>query len=98
VIGGVAHHVGERVLDSLQHLTIKLGVGAVHLKLEFLFELRRQIAHDPRQLLSSIADRLHARAHDAILQFGGDIGEPLQRHLEFGFVVAAHDVEELIAG
>ena len=84
VIGGVAHHVGERVLDPLQHLAVELGVGAVHLKLDVLAELGRQIAHDARQLLPGVADRLHARAHDAVLQLGGDIGEPLQRHLEFG--------------
>ena len=57
-----------------------------------------EIAHDARQLLPGIADRLHARLHDAFLQLGGDVGEPLQRHLEFGFVVAAHDVEQLVAG
>ena len=30
VVGGVAHHVGERILDALQHLAVELGVGAVH--------------------------------------------------------------------
>ena len=42
-----------------------------------------------RQLLPGIADRLHARLHDAFLQFGGDMRQPLQRHLEFGFGLPA---------
>ena len=97
VVGGVAHHVGERILDPLEHLAVELGVGAVHLELDVLAELGGQVAHDARQLLPGVADRLHARLHDAVLQLGGDVGQPLQRHLEFGFVVAAHDVEQLVA-
>ncbi len=58
----------------------------------------RQIAHDARQLLPGVADRLHARLHDAFLQLGGDVGQPLQRRLEFGILVAAHDLEQLVAG
>ena len=39
VIGGVAHHVCERVLDAIEHLSVQLGVGAVHLELDLLAEL-----------------------------------------------------------
>ena len=42
VIGGVAHHVGERILDQLQHLAVELGVGAVHFELDLLVELGRR--------------------------------------------------------
>ena len=98
VIGGIAHHMGERVLDQVEHLAVELGLGAVHLELDLLAELGRQVAHDARQLLPGVADRLHARLHDAFLQLGGDVGEPLQRHLEFGVLVPAHDLEELVAG
>ena len=97
MIGGVAHHVGERVLDQVEHLAVELGVGAVHLELDLLAEFGREVADDARQLLPGIADRLHARLHDALLQFGGDVGQPLQRHLEFGVLVAAGDLQELIA-
>jgi hypothetical protein len=29
MIGGVAHHVSERILDALEHLAVELGIGAV---------------------------------------------------------------------
>ena len=97
VIGAVAHQVGERILDQIEHLTVELGIGAVHRKLDVLAELGAQIAHHARQFLPRIADRLHARLHHAFLQLGGDVREPLQRHLEVGILVAADDLEELIA-
>ena len=98
VIGGIADHVGQRILDQLEHLAVELGLGAVHLQLDRLAELGRQVAHDPRQLLPGDADLLHARLHDAFLQLGGDVREPLQRPLELGILVPAHDLEQLIAG
>ena len=57
-----------------------------------------QIAHDARQLLPGVADRLHAGLHHPVLQLGGDGGQPLQRHLELGVLVAAADLQQLIAG
>ena len=87
VVGRVADHVGQRVLDHIEDLPVELGVGTVHLELDRLAELRRQIAHDPRQLLPGIADRLHARLHDAFLQLGGDVTSR-QRTLNSIFVPA----------
>ena len=98
VIGGVADHVGERILDELEHLAVELGLGALHDELDLLRELRREVAHDPRQLLPGGADRLHARLHDAFLQLGGDVREALQRHLVAAVVLAPGDLEELVAG
>ncbi len=92
VIGGVAHHVRQRILDQFEHLTIEFGLGAVHLEFDLLAEFGGEVAHDARQLLPGVADRLHARLHDAFLQFGGDVGEPLQRHLEFGIFVAPRTI------
>ncbi len=90
--------MGERVLDEVEHLAVELGVGAVHLKLDLLAQFAREVAHDAGQLLPGVADRLHARLHDAFLQLGGDVGEPLQRHLELGVLVAAGDLQQLVAG
>ena len=98
VIGGIAHHVGERILDQVEHLAIEFGVGAVHLQLDLLAQFAREVAHDPGQLLPGIADRLHPRLHDAFLQLGGDVGQPLQRHLELGVLVATGNLQQLIAG
>jgi hypothetical protein len=56
-----------------------------------------EIAHDARQLLPGVADRLHARLLDAFLQLSSYIGQWLQRRLEFRILVAAHDFEQLIA-
>ena len=98
VIGGVAHHVRQRILDQVEHLAVELGVGAVHLQFDLLVQFAGEVAHDSRQLLPGIADRLHPRLHDAFLQLGGDVGQPLQRHLELGIVVAPGDLQQLIAG
>ena len=98
VIGRVAHHMGQRILDQVEHLAVEFGVGAVHLQFDLLAEFAGQVAHDPRQLLPGIADRLHPRLHDAFLQLGGDVGQPLQRHLELGILVAPGDLQQLIAG
>ena len=97
MIGAIAHQVRQRVLDQLQHLTVKFGLGTVHLEFDLLAEFGRKIAHDARQLLPGVADRLHARLHHAFLQLRGDIRQPLQRHLEVGILMTADDFEELIA-
>ena len=88
----------QRILDQVEHLPIKFGIGAVHLQFDLLAEFAGEVADDTRQLLPGIPDRLHPRLHDAFLQFGGDVGEPLQRHLELGVLVAAGDLQELVAG
>ena len=97
MIGAVAHEMGERILDQFEHLAVELGLGAAHFKFDLLAEFGAQIAHDARQFLPRIADRLHARLHHAFLKLGGDVGQPLQRHLEIGIFVPAHDLEKLVA-
>ena len=97
VIGRIADHMDQRILDQVEHLTVELGFGALHLEFDRLAEFGGQVAHDPRQLLPRIADRLHARLHDAVLQLGRDVRQPLQRRLELGILVPAPDVEQLVA-
>ena len=89
--------MGERVLDQIQDLSIKFGVGAVHFQFDLFAEFGREVAHDPRQFLPRIADRLHPGLHHPFLKLGSDVGEPLQRHLEFGFLMAPHDFKQLVA-
>lgn len=45
VIGRVAHHVGQRIADQLQHLAIKFGAFTVHHEVDLLTQFVRQIAH-----------------------------------------------------
>ena len=97
MVGGIAHHVRERILDEVEDLTVELGLGTVHLQLDLLAEIGGEIADDARQFLPGVADGLHAGFHHPFLQLGGHVGESLQRRLELGFLVAAHDFQELIA-
>ena len=65
--------MGQGILDQIEHLTVELGIGAVHLEFDLLVQLAREVANDARQLLPGIADRLHPRLHDAFLQPNGYI-------------------------
>ncbi len=38
VIGRVAHHMGQGILDQVEHLTVEFGIGAVHLQFDLLAE------------------------------------------------------------
>jgi hypothetical protein len=98
MIGAVAYEMSERILDQFQYLAVELGLGAMHFEVDLFAELGGQVAHDARQLLPGVADRLHPRFHHAFLQLGGDVGEPLQRRPEIGILVPADDFQELIAG
>jgi len=77
VIGAVAHQMGERIAHEFEDLAVELGFGAVHFKLDVLVEIGAEVAHDARQFLPRIADRLHARLHHPFLKLGGDVRQPL---------------------
>ena len=98
VVGRVADHVGERVLDELEHLAVELGVRADHLEVDLLTEVEREVADDARQLRPGVADGLHARLHDAFLKLGGDVAQAVERHRELVVGLSAHHLQELIAG
>ena len=38
VVGRIAHHMGERVLDQIEHLAVELGLGALHFQIDLLAE------------------------------------------------------------
>src|SRR5208282_4400336 len=61
VIGAVADQMRERILDQLQYLAVDLGLAAVHLEFDLFAQFSGKVAHDTRQFLPRIADRLHAR-------------------------------------
>ncbi len=97
VVGGIAHHVGERIADELEHLPVELGLLADHVQVDLLAELVREVAHQPRQLGPGVPDRLHPRHHHAFLQLGGHLVEALERAHELAVRSAAQDLEKLIA-
>ncbi len=68
VVDGVAHHVGERVLDRLDDRLVELGLLALGLHPDLLAAGGGEVAHDSGELRPHRADRLHAGLHDALLQ------------------------------
>ncbi len=90
--------MGQRVLDQLQHLAIELGVGADHLEVDLLVQFVREVAHHARQLRPGVADGLHARLHDAFLQLRRHVVEALQGRCEIAVLLAAQDLQQLVAG
>ena len=98
MIAAVADHMRQRILDQFQHLPIEFGLRAVQDQFDPLVEIASEVADQPGQLVPGIADRLHAGLHHAFLQIGGDVRQPLQRHVEFAVVLHAGQLQELIAG
>ena len=55
VVGAIAHQMGERILDQFEHLTIELGLGAVHLAVRCPCRVRR---HRSRTMRGSFCQAL----------------------------------------
>ena len=98
MVGTIPDQMRERILDQLEHLAVELGIGAAHLQIDILVEFGAEIADYARKFLPRIADGLHACLHHAFLQLGGHVRKPLQRYLEIGIFVPAHDLKQLVAG
>src|SRR5262249_33550206 len=58
VVGAVSHHMCERILDQVKHLTVQLRVSAVHFKADRFAKIDRKVPHNPLQLLPCMTDRL----------------------------------------
>ena len=67
---GIAQHVLERRHHALEHLAIEFAGGALDLQLGLLVRVGGGLAHDAREALHVALERNHARAHEAVLQFG----------------------------
>jgi len=68
VVGRIADHMRQRILDHLKNLTVQFCIGTDHFQFDRFRQFLAQIAHDARQFLPGIADRLHAGRHDPFLQ------------------------------
>ena len=93
MVGAIAHQMGERIFDQVEHLTIEFGIGSDHLQSDILAEISGEVTHDARQFLPRFADLLHARLHHLLLDLGGDNRQALQWHAELAIVVPAENFE-----
>ena len=98
VVDGVAHEVGQRVLDGLEQPAVELGVATGHLELDLALARGREVAHDARHLRPDVLDGLHARLHDALLQLTGDEVEPLRGPRQVDVVGPGGEPADLVAG
>src|SRR5262249_14548785 len=71
MIDGIAHQMRKRVADGLNDALVQLGFLALHFEACLLAACDRQVANHARKLAPDCVDRLHARLHDACLQFRG---------------------------
>ncbi len=98
VVGRVANHVGQRILDEFKHLTVKFRIGTDHLQIDFLVHLEREVTNNTRQLRPGIADRLHSGLHHTFLEVGSDVRQTLQRNGKFAVILATNHLQKLVTG
>lgn len=67
VVDRVAHEVHQRLDQGINRSAVELGVVALELKINFLAELIREVAHEAWEPGKSSVDRHHAHAHDHVL-------------------------------
>ncbi len=78
MIDRIAHDVGQRIADHLDHLAIELDVAAFDIDQDLLAELGRQVANHARQSDEEVLDPLHARAGNRVAHVGNDRREALE--------------------
>ncbi|MEZ5284151.1 MAG: hypothetical protein R2712_04940 [Vicinamibacterales bacterium] len=98
VIHGVPHDVGQRILDGLDDGLVEVRLLAFHVHPHLLAAGGGQVAHDARELAPDVADRLHARLHDAFLQLGGHQVEAPRGADERGVGLRGRELDDLVAG
>ena len=98
VVDGVPHQMHQRIGDGFQHRLVEFRVAPLQLHFALLVALLGEISHDARVLSPGIANRLHARAHHAVLQRGGQPVEPLDRLRQFVVAAAGGNLHDPVAG
>ena len=97
VVRGVANHMRQRVAHILDELPIQFGVVALQRQVYPLAEIPSQVAYQARQFAPGLADRLHARFDDILLQLGRDVVQALKRWRETRILLGSLELEQLIA-
>ena len=98
MIDGIADEVGERIFDRLDDGLVEFGLLALHLNVDLFPTRRGQVAHHPGELAPDVSDGLHARLHDAFLQFGGDEVQPLGGVQEARILLRRGELQDLVPG
>ncbi len=89
VVERVAHQVNERAGERIDHGLVDFHVFALDVQPHFFTQAARGVAHHPGQALEQALARLHAQAHDGVLQVvDGEIG--FARQPGQGFVFLRH--------
>ena len=71
VVDGVANQMRQRVADGFDQGLVQFGLAAFGFQMDFLAAGLRGVAHQAREAIPDIADRLQPRLHDGFLQFRG---------------------------
>ena len=99
MVGGVAHHVGERILDQVEHLPIELGIGAVHLQFDLLAEFADERS---RTILGSFCQALPIGCMRVFMTPSCNSAVTLERRcsgtLNSVSSLRRDDLQELVAG
>ena len=68
VADGIAHHVGERLGDSIENSFIEVGVLSAEIQIHFASALPGHIAHHAREAAEKLLHWNHADFHDRTLE------------------------------
>ena len=82
MIDRIAHDVGQRIADHLDHLAVELDVAAFDVDEHLLAKLGGQVANHARQSDEQILDPLHAGPGDCVAHVGDDGRETLERAVD----------------
>ncbi len=75
MVGGVAHHVDERIADGFNDIAVEFGVTAVEVEFDFFAGFPGEISHEPGHFLEDALNGDHAHRHAEVLEFAGDFSE-----------------------
>ena len=99
VVDGVADQVGQRVVDGLDDASCRARSRCPSIsRRDLLAAGDREVADDARELVPDVADRLHARLHDALLQLGRDRFSRCAVPTKRGVLAGRAELQDLVAG
>ncbi len=97
VVDGVAHQVGEGVVQSLDDGLVQFHFLAFHGEGNFFAQTPGQVPDHPGKLVEHQAHRLHAGEHDGFLELAGDQVDFLGHVADGLGVLRPQGLEELVS-